>query len=67
LINLSLVQKGKKMAVRALPLLFQHQLVGVYFTYLRNLALLVSSPRLSMVFRDSIILLIQSIGFGKYQ
>eukprot|EP01119_Soliformovum_irregulare_P003916 TRINITY_DN14956_c0_g1_i2.p1 TRINITY_DN14956_c0_g1~~TRINITY_DN14956_c0_g1_i2.p1 ORF type:complete len:638 (-),score=158.75 TRINITY_DN14956_c0_g1_i2:408-2321(-) len=47
-VNLSLVQKGKKLITRALPLLFQPQIVAVFSSYLRNLALLVSSPRIEM-------------------
>jgi hypothetical protein len=47
--NLSLVKKGKKLITRALPLLFQNQVFAIFFVYMRNLALLVTSPRLDMV------------------
>ncbi|PRP75308.1 hypothetical protein PROFUN_05619 [Planoprotostelium fungivorum] len=46
LLNVSLVQKGKKLVVRSLPLLFSSHLLHIYNVYIRNLALFSSSPRL---------------------
>eukprot|EP01117_Protostelium_nocturnum_P007036 TRINITY_DN2521_c0_g1_i1.p1 TRINITY_DN2521_c0_g1~~TRINITY_DN2521_c0_g1_i1.p1 ORF type:complete len:882 (-),score=351.37 TRINITY_DN2521_c0_g1_i1:282-2927(-) len=53
LLNISLVQKGKKLVVRTLPLLFQAQLINIYNVFMRNLAIFASSPRLEYDLENS--------------
>lgn len=43
------VKKGKKLLVRALPLLFQQHVLGVFFALMRNLPMLVTQSRLAEV------------------
>lgn len=47
-INFMLVQKGKRLLVRTLPLLFQNHIFAIFFVFMRNLGIVVTSPRLQM-------------------
>lgn len=48
--SLTFVHKGRKLLVRALPLLFQDHVLSIFFVFLRNFAALVGNPRIEMVF-----------------
>lgn len=45
-INMSFISKGKRLIIRTLPLLFPYQLFAILYAYLRNIYLIVTSPRI---------------------
>jgi hypothetical protein len=44
-INMSVIEKGRKMVTRAFTLLFPAQVFAIFFAYMRNLAVFVTNPR----------------------
>jgi hypothetical protein len=51
-ITFTIAQKGKKLLARAIPILYQNQILSIFFVYLRNLAKVVTSPRIDQVNRS---------------
>lgn len=44
-INMTIIEKGRKLVTRGLPLLFPNQIFAIFFTYMRNLAIFLTNQR----------------------